>query len=344
MPLPYPVSILIPIYKTEQYIERCATSLFEQDFEKIQYIFIDDASPDRSIESLREVLKRYPQRQPHTRILTNPENLGLYQTRKRGTFEATGKYLLHIDSDDWLELDMISSLYQKAQETDSDIISCDFFLEERESTYYQGLARFKGVDKRLEVILQNHHYITVWNKLVKKELYQNVYQVLEFEGHLNMSEDWLLIAPLYHLTDKVCHLFRALYHYNRVNVQSLTLESYSDKHFGDHILASQKVYQFLKESDQQPYSKLFRSAIALPQIWQGFNLNKKLSSSLFHSFDINFSELWRERKLSLLQKAIYSFYLLHLPFVPDLLRKLRGVYYRHLLHPKPNSKTKASTF
>ncbi len=118
----YSVSIIVPIYNVEKYIERCAVSLFEQDFEDIEYIFVNDCTPDNSIQILEEVIEKYPNRKSNVKIIHYKANKGLGSARKTGLEQATGEYVLHIDSDDWVELDMVLCLYNKAIETDADIV------------------------------------------------------------------------------------------------------------------------------------------------------------------------------------------------------------------------------
>ena len=71
------VSVIIPGYKVERYIERCARSLFSQTLEDIEYIFVNDCSPDRSVEILEKVLEDFPQRKTQVKIISNPENRGV---------------------------------------------------------------------------------------------------------------------------------------------------------------------------------------------------------------------------------------------------------------------------
>ncbi|MEG0697951.1 MAG: glycosyltransferase [Algoriella sp.] len=123
------VSILVPIYKVENFIECCATSLFEQNFEHIEYIFVNDKSPDRSIELLKGVIEKYPHRKANVKIIDHQENKGLAGARNTGVENATGEYILHVDSDDYLDLNAIDLLYTKAVETNSDIVTCNYVLE-----------------------------------------------------------------------------------------------------------------------------------------------------------------------------------------------------------------------
>ena len=87
------VSVVIPVFRVRQFMERCAVSLFSQTLEDIEYIFVDDCSPDDSIDILRSVLSRFPARIPQTRIERMPVNSGLAAVRKKGLKLATGDYV-----------------------------------------------------------------------------------------------------------------------------------------------------------------------------------------------------------------------------------------------------------
>ena len=101
---PYSVSILVPVYGVEKYIERCARSIFEQTYHNLDIVFVDDCTPDKSIEILKRVLEEYPGRKAQTRIIRHAYNRGLSAARNTAVAAATGTFLTHVDSDDWIEL------------------------------------------------------------------------------------------------------------------------------------------------------------------------------------------------------------------------------------------------
>ena len=98
------VSIIVPIYRVEEYIERCAESLFAQTFDDIEYIFVDDCSPDKSVEILQRTLEKYPHRKRLTRIERLSSNSGQAAVRRQGIQLASGDYTVHCDSDDWMDV------------------------------------------------------------------------------------------------------------------------------------------------------------------------------------------------------------------------------------------------
>ena len=122
------VSVIVPIYGVEAYIERCAVSLFEQTLDDIEYIFVNDCTPDNSMTILSEVLSRYPQRREQVRIINQPKNLGAAKAREDGIKAARGEYIIHCDSDDWVDTNMYQLLYEKAKADNSDMVICDWYV------------------------------------------------------------------------------------------------------------------------------------------------------------------------------------------------------------------------
>src|SRR5690606_34101887 len=107
----YFISVVIPIYNVEKYIERCVRSLFEQTLQNVEYIFVDDSSLDRSVEIVKQILNEYVDRQSHVHFVEHPQNRGLPAARNSGVSKAKGDYIFHCDSDDWLEKDALYELY-----------------------------------------------------------------------------------------------------------------------------------------------------------------------------------------------------------------------------------------
>ena len=96
------VSVIIPIYKVEKYVCRCAETLMQQTLEDVEYIFVDDATPDKSMEVLSTVLAKYPHREEQIHIIHHKKNQGLPAARNSGLRIATGEYVFHCDSDDYV--------------------------------------------------------------------------------------------------------------------------------------------------------------------------------------------------------------------------------------------------
>lgn len=115
-------SLIAPIYGVEKYIGKFAASVLGQTYNNIQFIFVNDGTTDSSMEILNTLIENKYRQLKDQIIIINKSNEGLPAARRTGMEYATGDYILHIDSDDWLEVDAVEKIAEKAKETDSDII------------------------------------------------------------------------------------------------------------------------------------------------------------------------------------------------------------------------------
>ena len=116
------VSILVPVYNVEKYFARCLETLFSQTYSGIEYVFVNDCTPDKSMYVLQETLEKYPSRANSVKIIENKQNLGIAIVRNTLLENATGEYVLFVDSDDWIEVDAIEKFVDKALQSNSDIV------------------------------------------------------------------------------------------------------------------------------------------------------------------------------------------------------------------------------
>ena len=214
------ISVIVPIYHVEQFINRCANSLFNQSLnEHIEYIFVDDASPDNSVEIIKECLGLYPQLRNRVTILSHLVNRGLPAARNTGLEKATGEYIYHCDSDDFLEPDALEEMYKKAKEHEADIVWCDWFLSFERNERYMKQPCYDTPTEALKGLLSGAMKYNVWNKLVRRELY--VENHIAFPSGHGMGEDMIMIQ-LFACARKVAYLPKALYHYVRFNANGFT--------------------------------------------------------------------------------------------------------------------------
>lgn len=215
------VSVIIPVYNVEKYIEKCARSLFEQTLSDIEYIFVDDCSPDRSIEILNKILDDYPCRKPQTKILHNEENLGQGLTRKNGILAATGDFVIHCDSDDWIELDMYEVLYNTVIQSNADIVMCDAYRNlPNGSQYVMKMAADIDKFKVFANLYSSKRMGALWSYLVARHITQDCSLIWPTWSY---SEDLTLVFQYIMRANKLVTIDKALYHY-RDNIQSISYE------------------------------------------------------------------------------------------------------------------------
>lgn len=219
MNMKYKVSVIVPIYNVAKFLARCVKSLMEQTLAEVEFIFVNDATPDNSWNVLNDVLKKYPARRSDVVLLEHDVNKGLPAARNTGLGVAHGEYIFHCDSDDFVEHDMLESLYNKAVNDNSDIVWCDYFLSYVGSERYMKQPSYSTSHEALVAMLCGRMKYNVWNKLVKRCLYvdNNIF----FPSGNAMGEDMTMMM-LFPFASKVTYLHRAFYHYVQWNDTSLT--------------------------------------------------------------------------------------------------------------------------
>lgn len=245
------ISILVPVYGTEKYIEKCARSLFNQSYKNIEYIFINDCTKDNSIKILTNVLKDFPTRRQQTHIINHETNTGLAGARLTAFQHATGDYIWCVDSDDYVNEKAIETILPYIFE-DYDFIVFNYYLQRDNSIKKYNLKPLK-----INRLLTNEISPSIWKCVVKKSLYtkNNIYPIVG----INSSEDYLLTARLILKATKSILLNNAyLYYYNVTNVNSymnnMNIKNYQDN--ADSILA---VYNFYKKNNAE---KTYRIGLA----------------------------------------------------------------------------------
>lgn len=169
------VSVIIPVYGVEKYIERCVRSLFEQTLDDIEYLFIDDCTPDKSVEILKHVLKEYPQRKSQVVIHRMEQNSGQAKVREWGMRNATGEYVIHCDSDDWVDIHMYEDMYNKAINKGVDVVVCDYEVTDGENNISRVKACHASTPEQLiDNFLFQRDPWSLCNKLFKKTAYYNI--------------------------------------------------------------------------------------------------------------------------------------------------------------------------
>ena len=118
------LSVCIPVYNVAPYVEQCARSLFGQTYEDMEFLFVDDATPDDSIGIVRRVLADYPARQGQVKVLRHETNRGLVAARKTAIRAATGDLITHCDSDDWVDPDLYAKMVARMEEEGADAVLC----------------------------------------------------------------------------------------------------------------------------------------------------------------------------------------------------------------------------
>lgn len=272
--LPPLVSIIIPVYNTGKFLERCLDSVIHQTYPHLEIIIVNDGSTDNSTDIIEQFLLR------DDRIkFINQSNQGLPTARRNGLLLASGKYIQHLDSDDYLVLDAIEFLVFKAEETGADIINSRYVCEFIES----GEKKDSGFPRRIEdstgfqylkLALSCKVSWTVWSNFHKRSLY--VENDIQFVPEISYGEDAIFMVQLFYYAQKVISSDKVILFYSRhINAMSYLL---SDKKYKESQLFPQWIKGFLVQKgiweDCKSAFELLETNNLLEKVYDLFNMIK----------------------------------------------------------------------
>lgn len=253
------VSVCVPIYGVEQYIEKCVRSLMEQTMkDNIEFIFVNDCTKDKSIEILKNVISDYPERINQVKIINHETNKGLAAARNTSINVAIGQYIIHIDSDDYLELNAIKELYTTAIKYDADLVFSDFniILKNGHIVYRDYYNNDKLI--YLSQVLTRKRLVNIIGKLIKKEII-TANNLWEIEG-INQGEDYLMTPRIIYYANTIKKVDLPLYNYNRSNNLSYT-STFNEKGVDDLIkVQDQLITFFANVSDALVYKQVINQS------------------------------------------------------------------------------------
>lgn len=249
------VSILVPVYGVEEYIERCARSLFSQSYANIEYIFVNDCTKDNSIEILKKVINEYPSKKNKIKIIEHDKNKGHCIARETALRNCSGEYIWYVDSDDWISNDAVQVLMQKAIVEKLDIIG--FNVEDLLSTknVLRKHSSIRCVKELAKGQLLRKEPFVMWSYLMKKELFDNVF----FDSQLSFGEDWSLMAPAFSNAKSINYIEDICYNYNRQNINSISY-TVKDSSIESAIRAYSVLEKFFTQKGDDYYTEALNGA------------------------------------------------------------------------------------
>ena len=199
----YKISVIVPVYNAEKYLEKCLDSLINQTLSEIEIILVNDGSKDNSQEIIEKYLSKYPEKiKSYIK-----ENGGQASARNLGIKEATGDFIAFVDSDDWIELDMYEKLYNKANNDNLDIVCCNTYLVINGEKIKNEPVKLITDDITKKYILLESGPC---NKIFKREIIQSN-NIRFFENHI--YEDLATIPTFALYTKKIAYIDSYLYNY-----------------------------------------------------------------------------------------------------------------------------------
>lgn len=234
------VSIIVPIYKAEQWLPRCIDSILAQTMPNFELLLVNDGSPDRC----GKICDEYAVKDDRVRVF-HKENGGVSSARALGVKEANGEYSIHVDPDDYIAVNMLEDMVEKAQELDCDVLMCDYYEKKGDVVIYNKQQPKSLSSKEIlkEMLVCDIHG-SLCNKLVKHRLYEEF--DLKFYENINCREDLLIWVQLFSNDVKVGYINKAYYYYLGLNPDSITTR-YTNKHYEWHNNFIYKLKDFLSD-------------------------------------------------------------------------------------------------
>lgn len=266
------VSILIPCYNAAAFLPQCLDSIVNQTYQHLQVVVVDDGSEDNTLEIALQYTGKYPYIEVY-----HQENAGVATARNKLISHATGDYVLFVDSDDWIELNMVECMLKTLVHSKSDMAVCGNFKELNGTTTYCPVVKEKYILDGAENVMKSilfHKELngSLWNKIVPRRFYEG----LTFRKDIWYGEDCLFLwQALNRGVERICFMPDCFYHY-RMNEQSISHESYNYKKQSGH-----EVWRIIYEDTKAKWPHLVDIALtsyAISDMWQ-----------LFHAAQSNYS-------------------------------------------------------
>lgn len=265
------VSIIVPVYNVENYIERCLNSLVNQTFKDIEIITINDGSTDKSLE----LLNKYAKEDIRISVIDLGDE-GVSYCRNLGIEKANGKYIMFVDSDDWIDSSMVEVMYKKAEENKLDLVMCSYIREfkdhskekifnlPQEIIYKDNEVKNELLRKLVGPIkeeLSNPEMLdalgTVWGKLYRADiLKENKIKFVDLK-EIGSAEDTLFNIFTFNYLKKLMFLNKPMYHYWRDNLKSVTSQ-YNPKLKEQRKVFFKYISDFIKENN---FEQVFEEAL-----------------------------------------------------------------------------------
>ncbi len=240
------VSIVVPVFGVEKYIERCCISLFSQTYENLEIIFVDDKTEDSSIQKLNTVLEKFAHRKSQVSVIHHQENKGLSSARETGIQAATGDFITHVDSDDFIETDFIENCIQEAIEKDLDIVIAGTWHEYTDKKIADlSACQSSDITTYTKNVIAHNTPSCIWGKVFKTSLYKE--NDIHCIPGISYGEDYAVLPKLVHAAKKIGFVQKPLYHYVHYNSGSFT-NKFKWKNLEDLMIVEQNIRKYFSNT------------------------------------------------------------------------------------------------
>ncbi len=233
------ISVIVPVYNVEPYLKKCVDSILAQTWKKMEIILVDDGSPDRC----GEICDAYAHQDDRVRVI-HKENGGLSSARNAGTRCASGDYLLYVDSDDYIEPELVERVALAAEKTNCDMVMFDYIREEENFS----LPSYSNLPEQTVMTLETQPQILIstlsaWSKLYRRDFYLSREHWFP-EGRL--YEDLGSIPKLFLDAGSIVYVKGAMYHY-LIRSGSIMTSTKFERNYSDRTSMYEEVLEYYKE-------------------------------------------------------------------------------------------------
>lgn len=219
------ISIIVPVYKVEQYLERCIKSVLQQTIDNWELILVDDASPDHSLQ----VCNDFAAQDDRIVVVHKANNEGALRARKSGLEAARGVYIAYLDGDDWVEPSMYGDLIQLLERTNADAAEGSFFINQSngEKAFRNDAVTY--IYSQLEALEKLHTLETIQDKLWTRVYRRECIPEFDQENEVVVGEDYSLVVHIFEHCEKIAYIGIPYYHYFQ-REDSVCNAGYTEKH------------------------------------------------------------------------------------------------------------------
>lgn len=291
------VSILVPIYKVEKHIEKMLDSLFCQTYPNIDYVFVNDCSPDNSMQLLNESIEKHNVAISKYKIINHFQNEGIAATRAECISAAKGDYIYFVDGDDWIEANTIEQMVFACNGGTIDIVGCDYYKDyESGTTTYHHENYATSCNENMRRCINYEIATVLWKMLIKRQLFDN----FQF-APINIGEDYIVSIKLFYFAKSFASINSAFYHYVQFNQNRLSFQG--KRSILDHVNCVKEIERFFKAEGIDDCDIYHRLLLRKFNIKSNYVLNKYLLSK--DTYVKTFPEargVWREMPYSKKEK------------------------------------------
>ena len=283
------VTILMPIYKVEQYLEKTLDSVFTQTYQNLDFVFVNNNSPDNSLQILKKTISKHCVEAGKYTIVDHQKNEGIAVSRAVCISKAKGDYVFFVDSDDWIEKDAVEKMVEATQGGMIDIVGCDYIKDHisGETTYHHECYADSCRENMYRCL--NYDIATLlWKLLIRRSLFDN----FTITPHVDIVEDYIMSIKLYYYAKSFVAIPHGFYHYVQYNQTRASLQTLLSINM--HIKGVREVEDFCREKGLLDAEVVHKLNLRKFNIKSNFLTRQLLDYTAYKNTFPEANRMWRE--------------------------------------------------